>query len=223
MVYHEHQISIPSLEGLSKLAVGHPMRLTPSHMSATKGMGIHLTSTQMDKIKHRCSEGKGMDLKLSKAQLEHHMKGSGWFGNLLKTVHGHAKKALNFLGKHQLTQELLGKVKERASHHIKSIGNELIDQYLPAGNSGKQDEAYAAPYPRQEVANIQPSLERKAPKKAAPHRIPVQVHEIHNPTNSHGVSTDILAAALKKRRGYIAPEGEGLKRRGRKKLGGALG
>jgi len=82
--YHKAHITLTRPKML-KLAKGEKVRLDHKHLAG--GAEVHLTKTQIGRMKKAHSEKKGCMLQMSKSQLRHNkLRGSGAFSNLLKSA-----------------------------------------------------------------------------------------------------------------------------------------
>lgn len=97
--YHPHGLTLNS-EQMKSLGKGEKVRMKPAQLQGD--MTVLLTATQIRKIQKAIAGGKGMELRLSQAQLKHIAKsGGGGFADFLKnlwsgTVH-YATKPLEAL------------------------------------------------------------------------------------------------------------------------------
>ena len=157
MPYHHHKIGFTHAQAHT-LSHGGSIMLKHHHLHGEHE--IHLTKTQLTKLHKSHAEGKGMKLHLSNAQLKHHVKhGSGFFGNILKTVKTQGVKLAKDLAKQGLQaglnygadkgkefisnkiNEKLGEKKEEGSglfdwagplaSGLNNIGNQLVDNAIP--------------------------------------------------------------------------------------------
>ncbi len=107
---------------MKKLARGERIRLTHSQIGSGPH-AVHVTKTQLGRMKKAKAEKKGMMLQMSKTQLRHNkMHGTGMFSNLLKSGasallnSGLGQKAVNYG---------LGKVADFAKS--KGVNADLVD------------------------------------------------------------------------------------------------
>jgi hypothetical protein len=104
---------------IRKLARGYGIRLAPEHIGVQGGAPIHMTRRQADKAARQSRMGKGMILRLSQAQIRHHMKGEGWFSDIV----GAGKKAL---------QKVAPGLIDKALPFVQKGAHALIDKYAPS-------------------------------------------------------------------------------------------
>jgi hypothetical protein len=75
--YIPHGLTLSNAQ-IQKLRKGDTIRIT--HKNLNGAHQIHLTNAQIKKIQHAYAAGKGVDLKMSAAQLKYNLKnGSGLF------------------------------------------------------------------------------------------------------------------------------------------------
>jgi hypothetical protein len=70
-----------SADKLRKLAHGHGVRVSAANVGS--GVTIHMTRRQAEKTHRHIKVGKGLILRLSPAQVKHHMRGEGWMADAL--------------------------------------------------------------------------------------------------------------------------------------------
>jgi len=102
---------------INRLAHGEKVRLKSSDLDGD--ILVLLTQTQVGKVEKARTGGKGMDLKLSEAQIKaccEHKIGGGIFGDALKSVGRFAKK-----------------VGSKAMPLAKQLAGKVLSQYGPAG------------------------------------------------------------------------------------------
>ena len=102
-------------EHVRKLARGYGIRLTPAMMSGKGGYPVHMTRRQAAKA----MRGKGMILRMSPAQIKHHMRGEGWFSSIVDAGKSLAKKYAPALF-------------DKAKSALSNGANSLIDKYAPS-------------------------------------------------------------------------------------------
>ena len=84
MSYHKVHLNLDRPK-MIKLAKGQKIRLDHKHMKG--GHEVHLTKTQIGRLRKAHAERKGCMMQMSKAQLRHNkLRGSGMFSNLLKSA-----------------------------------------------------------------------------------------------------------------------------------------
>jgi hypothetical protein len=80
MTYHPVPLGIDQGK-MTDLAHGRSVKI--AHSDMCDGETFHLTKSQIAKLTAAYNKGKGCNLKLSSAQLRHHMSGSGFFSDLV--------------------------------------------------------------------------------------------------------------------------------------------
>jgi len=84
---------------LKKLAKGESVRIDPKHHGGSEV--AHLTKVQINKLHKALSNKKGVNLRLSNAQLAHHKKAGGnIFGDIFNGIKSGVSKAVNWVKDH---------------------------------------------------------------------------------------------------------------------------
>lgn len=73
-MYHSHALNLSDTQ-LRQMAMGHAVRIKHSHLHGNRT--ILMTKTQLERIHKAHAQGRGIQIRLSKAALSHNMKQGG--------------------------------------------------------------------------------------------------------------------------------------------------
>ena len=112
----------------SALKVGEPTSIRLTYEDLIGNDGLYLTKSQIDKIKKAYAGGKGVTIKMSKAQLDHNLKFEGGFLGILARL---AMRALPILTKTVLPALGVGALTGLASSGVQKVMGQGL--YLKKG------------------------------------------------------------------------------------------
>lgn len=124
MVYHKHGLTLSPLQ-IKSLASGKTVRL--KHSNLVGPHQVHLTLTQLKKLKKAHEAKKGSDLKLSSAQLAHHRRvGGSIFDDIWSGLKSAGEFAYNKILKPVGTKVLEDVIVPRASAKASDIASSFL-------------------------------------------------------------------------------------------------
>lgn len=136
----------PTEEQMNALAHQIEVKLPHEHLHGD--VTFHLTKAQLARLEKARASGRGLTLKLSKAQVKHHaQKGAGFFSNIARSVwNGVAKPALK-AGANMAVNKGLDLAKQGAAHvagkAVDMAGNKLKGLLGLAGSGLSPEHAHA--------------------------------------------------------------------------------